>query len=494
MAGIDPSRLPQTIRDAIRVTQALGILLLWTDSLCIIQDSPEDKHRELAYMLDVYRCAYLTIHAASAACASEGFLHNQRPLDTQAVLPFICPPGCAAPSAGSSEVLGNVYLLPCPSALRQTSDVETDSEALAYASQTGHRAWCLQETLVSTRLLVFSSETLQLRCQSMTQNVGGAHHRTSDWDLTRLPFTIFSTVRAAPRGSDEWRATRQTWDNVVRDYSRRLLSHPSDKLAACAGLAEMFSHALGATYVAGLWRDTLLVDLFWQSCDDGAGRLPPTSYRHHGEYRAPSWSWASFEGEVLPRVPSLSDFTLHNGSPELHAMAELVNCSVTPLDEKVPFGAVTRGSLTLRTWLLKVRSIWGSHVHRSSLVQYLVPAQTAQDAADSDHNRRQSDGSAASAFRLWSRLDSDEDDLVQDLWIIPVWRLCEGDGGILGLVLGEAESDAVRQTAPGAVAERVYRRVGHWAVHPPGGKDERAHLLELEQMFKANQAVNIRIV
>ena len=35
-------RLPQTFQDAIRLTRQLGLGYIWIDSLCIIQDSPQD--------------------------------------------------------------------------------------------------------------------------------------------------------------------------------------------------------------------------------------------------------------------------------------------------------------------------------------------------------------------------------------------------------------------------------------------------------------------
>ena len=34
--------LPQTIKDAIRVTRELSLEYLWVDALCIIQDNPQD--------------------------------------------------------------------------------------------------------------------------------------------------------------------------------------------------------------------------------------------------------------------------------------------------------------------------------------------------------------------------------------------------------------------------------------------------------------------
>ncbi|KAI0657062.1 heterokaryon incompatibility protein-domain-containing protein [Cubamyces menziesii] len=57
---IDVSLMPKTVLDAIHVTRTvLGLRYLWMDSLCIVQDSPEDKHRELVKMRDVYLHAFL---------------------------------------------------------------------------------------------------------------------------------------------------------------------------------------------------------------------------------------------------------------------------------------------------------------------------------------------------------------------------------------------------------------------------------------------------
>ena len=97
--SIDITHLPQTIIDAILVTHEIGLDYLWVDSLCIIQDDDHDKTRELARMRLIYRNAYITLCAASARGASEGFLQD-RPAHPagisssmhDAVLPFICGP------------------------------------------------------------------------------------------------------------------------------------------------------------------------------------------------------------------------------------------------------------------------------------------------------------------------------------------------------------------------------------------------------------------
>jgi hypothetical protein len=71
---IETSKLPKTFRDAVRVTRELGQRYLWIDSLCIIQNDPEDWRREANTMEMVYSKAYFTIAATSAHNSIQGFL------------------------------------------------------------------------------------------------------------------------------------------------------------------------------------------------------------------------------------------------------------------------------------------------------------------------------------------------------------------------------------------------------------------------------------
>src|SRR2546423_1075736 len=63
--GITISSLSPTFRDAVQVAQSLGIRYLWIDSLCIIQDSLEDKNRELPKMAGIFANSLLTIAGSS---------------------------------------------------------------------------------------------------------------------------------------------------------------------------------------------------------------------------------------------------------------------------------------------------------------------------------------------------------------------------------------------------------------------------------------------
>ncbi|TVY64360.1 hypothetical protein LSUE1_G009325 [Lachnellula suecica] len=76
--GVDVNTLSQTLKDAIRVTKALGLPYLWVDALCIIQDDHEDWSREAPLMHGVYRGSYINISATASADVSEG-LFSIRP-------------------------------------------------------------------------------------------------------------------------------------------------------------------------------------------------------------------------------------------------------------------------------------------------------------------------------------------------------------------------------------------------------------------------------
>ena len=74
--------LPKTLQDAITVTRALDVSVLWIDSFCIIQDSTEDREHEYQKMPGIYRNAVVTTAGPAAADCRAGFLHR-RPVGDQ---------------------------------------------------------------------------------------------------------------------------------------------------------------------------------------------------------------------------------------------------------------------------------------------------------------------------------------------------------------------------------------------------------------------------
>jgi hypothetical protein len=69
--------LSQTFRDAIRVCHRLCVRYRWIDSLCIIQDCPDDWRREASMMAKVYQNSLCTLAASEAKTSRQG-LFRQR--------------------------------------------------------------------------------------------------------------------------------------------------------------------------------------------------------------------------------------------------------------------------------------------------------------------------------------------------------------------------------------------------------------------------------
>jgi len=140
----------------------------------------------------------------------------------------------------------------------------------------------------------------------------------------------------------------------VKNYSSRHLSYPWDKLPALSALAQEFGRRLQSTipglvpeYIAGLWKHDLPKALMWHTGRTGSKLLPrPTSYR------APSWSWASVDGEICLFQRSSRDFNL-----------TIFDCVVTPVSPLAPYAKISEARLTVYgrvsrgTWDLTKNSI-----------------------------------------------------------------------------------------------------------------------------------------
>jgi hypothetical protein len=74
---------------------------------------------------------------------------------------------------------------------------------------------------------------------------------------------------------------------VVHLYTKCELTMARDKLVAISGIARLFKSKMKGSYVAGMWRKDLELQLCW-SIDKNEGVEKPI-----GNYVAPSWSWAS---------------------------------------------------------------------------------------------------------------------------------------------------------------------------------------------------------
>jgi len=311
--------LSQTVRDAIHCVRNLGIRYLWVDAICIVQDSPEDMTRELASMRRVYENARITIAAASSDNATKGFLQDRpRPPPSYRV-PFPCP----------NKKMGSVYMTHGGRGLGMRPSSYDPLHT---------RAWTLQESLLSSRLLLYSSHTLQFRCRTGTFNIGGSLH--TDY---HQPLYLSPTLHQPPRRRLELSAERvrevlDEWESVTTEFTSCSLGFSGDKLPALAGIAERFSYMLRTPYAGGLWEASLARLFQWRTNSDS--RKPRPS-----EYRAPSWSWTSVDGTVW-----------YNSSGDAVPFRfRIVECKLKLLSDTNPFGAVTSGHLQVKG---PIRKAW----------------------------------------------------------------------------------------------------------------------------------------
>lgn len=257
--SIPLDQLPQTFQDAIVVTQKLGFAYLWIDALCIIQDSAEDKDKELALMANVYRNATITISAAKGDNADAGLFANR---DARWYRPCLLP-------MSRPETLYPFYVV-WPTLFRTALPGEWNDKTVLDS-----RAWVLQEALLSTRMLIFGHRCLSWSCASSKATelqpfgTGNAYHLTSfdvfrrllhgppstqDWGYSQLNYPSMAhladfEVRKRPRGRRldynrdvcEGQIYWRHWYGIIEDYTTRSMTHIQDKLPALSGLASAMS-------------------------------------------------------------------------------------------------------------------------------------------------------------------------------------------------------------------------------------------------------------
>lgn len=142
--SIDFQSMPNTFRDAIQLTRRLSYQYIWTDSLCIKQDSATDWEIEANKMGAIYRNAHLTIAASSSKGSAVSFL---------APRPRIGPP---QQDLSFTDRDGKLYHLQArrPLSIHEHCVVED--------GPLHKRAWCFQEYYLSGILSVKAG--YQLRC------------------------------------------------------------------------------------------------------------------------------------------------------------------------------------------------------------------------------------------------------------------------------------------------------------------------------------------
>lgn len=333
--GLQVVDLPQTIRDAIKVTQETGLRYLWVDALCILQDNPADKARIISKMGPIYGGATLTIIASANADPHEGL------------------PGMGTAHRSVAQDTVRVQGVTLAVALHDPRRPIPDIDNSVWSS----RAWTFQERALSARQVFFTRSQMVFQCahsdvmleevvpvsdpafrhpviedQTETDLMGllwkhpslsrfthkGFSGRDQDSTLMisgdvdihefmkmsleerRQIAPVFDIAVDVPRDfmSSVADTDETPWDlyrRAVEDYTKRKLSWESDAVDAFAGVEHIVRRGMNAKFWFGLPSFAFEQALLWQAREPLERRIK--------DDRAifPSWSWAAWRGQVSYR-------------------------------------------------------------------------------------------------------------------------------------------------------------------------------------------------
>lgn len=327
MVDIPLEELPKTAQDAIAITLGLGFSFIWIDAICIVQDSTQDWESVCRSMASIYSNSVCTI-AASAATDDHGGCLVQKDINLVGWV------GIDFPYPGSELVTNRIICdQKWPPRICTTAKeillhpAMRDPRSLIDSEPLSQRGWCLQERLLSPRVLYFTKQELVWECETT-------------WSFEdSLRATVERRLNSGDSYLQNKTAIYDAWFSIIRAFTDAKLTRYTDRLPALSGLADAFLKKLpDEEYVAGLWKGDTIRGLLWakNGSNPRPSKAPPT-------YLAPSWSWASVDGpiyyppiEIKTEAPSLIDLKV----------------TVTGLD---PLGEVTGGYLLLRGRLKPVR-------------------------------------------------------------------------------------------------------------------------------------------
>lgn len=357
---IEWEELSKTFREAIELTRELGFRFIWIDSLCIVQDDPQDWNVEAARMASVYSNGYLTVAATRSANGDGGLFTKTPDVEVTGKTP-------------DGEDYTVFFREKIDHHLESADDDGTDMGAWTHDWKPTRvdfplltRAWVYQERMLSARVVHFGHHELFFECRVTVECEcnGIRHHGSSDAAAIVLMkmehgMALYAYRKPSIPGPEfdanlQYRRA-QVWRSIVSAYTALSLTVFKDKLPAIGGLARGMAGTRKTRYWAGVWEDSINDDLLWTVYATTTRKLPPSPRN------APTWSWASVENDV-----SYWDLILYSNMDEelgnhfderlpCEHFAKIEACQLTSstVDE---FGTVARGELRL-TGLVAIGSL-----------------------------------------------------------------------------------------------------------------------------------------
>ena len=263
--------VPQTIRDAMRLTADLNIRYLWVDCLCLIQNDPN-----LSFYLNrmhlIYANAILTILVADKDNANGGITgYNTR--SAGRILP------------GKVINYPN-YVLGMGAETRTVA-----GPALPWCS----RAWTLQEGFSSRRVLVID-DRICLNCVENYLEEGSSFGFEVNFNLSDNMRGLLPTLCQA--SLTEQRPNWYAYSLAARSFAPRALSYDQDSMKAFLGVINFYTSlddlqsAVHTRLLYGHPICKLSRALLWSSRAAILERR--MLLRQDGSFVMPSWSWMAW--------------------------------------------------------------------------------------------------------------------------------------------------------------------------------------------------------
>ncbi|KAJ4286496.1 hypothetical protein N0V90_013196 [Kalmusia sp. IMI 367209] len=223
----DTDHFPETIVDAVNLTQALGLRYLWIDRYCIDHSDRAEVKEQVTQMDLIYRHAYLTIIAAAGATPHYGL------------------PGvgnrCRSPQL-QGMVLGEKLVSTLPDPISEIK------QAIWY-----HRGWTYQEGILSPRRLIFTDRQMYFECSGMyccealNFPLGDLHMDDGKQFYEKYCHGINIGLFPKELGKVPWEVVKR-----IEEYTKRQLTKPSDILNGISGILNAFKRSCEVRHCAGV--------------------------------------------------------------------------------------------------------------------------------------------------------------------------------------------------------------------------------------------------
>ncbi|KAH7193983.1 heterokaryon incompatibility protein-domain-containing protein [Fusarium flagelliforme] len=339
-SGQADEKLPKDYQDVITICRALSIHYLWIDSLCIFQDSPEDFRKEAATMAEVYSNALLTFNicwsSESAGCLGP---RNVRTIIPENIIRLEMnhrsPP--------------HPTLSACHGDAKPAFSVSGPSEwSIAVENAPiNKRGWVFQERRLASRIVFIGNEELYWQCSETKASENS--------DFSSDTVDSFSKMLLDLQPNDY---LTTFWPQIIEHYTLLDLTFQEDRLVALSAIAKLTALQTGNQYLAGLWKQRLLIDLLWKPANSvhGKPRVPHIARMNC----APSWSWGSCPVPVTMENLTLESWGFKPRSvdyeliPGMYPLTHLKQSKVIPEGDDI-FGQVKSASLDISCLLIPIQ-------------------------------------------------------------------------------------------------------------------------------------------